>query len=505
MKMRRWAGAAVALPAFVGGASLLGGAAELPAAGPPPAAVGPTALLPTPLLSVRRAPAWIESTLAEQKLTAALGPVLAGQLNGTSTGSGCVLVAQGSTVLFSSNPTQELLPASDLKLLTATALLDRLGADFRLTTRVMTPATTTANGVLSGNLYLIGGGDPRLLTDAYEKDSYVAGFDPSPPVYTSLDELAAQVKQAGVRVVTGSVLGDDSRFDQQRSVPTWEPVYESEGDVAPLSALEVNYDTPPAAPPTPPSADNSGAASTTTTVPGSPPPPPPDPPVNAATIFADALRQQGVTVEGGAATGTTPAGARLITQIQSPPLATELQAMVRVSDDTAAELLTKELGYQVSHEGSTTAGTAAIRSVLAADGLPVDQLTNLDGSGLDRGDRATCNLLNQVLARAGPTGVLAQGLPVAGQTGTLLHRLSGTPAAGRLAGKTGTLQDVATLSGLITAPASAPTAALKAPIVFSMIVNGPGYTKGQDLIDKVALVLAAYPAVPPLAAVAPRS
>lgn len=459
--------------------------ASLLAAGVAPAAAAtpapPEQANVTALLSVRRDPAWIESTLARQRLTAALAPILSDQLGTPAAPSGCVEVLQGPEVLYSDNPLAELAPASTMKLLTSTALLDRLGPDYRLTTRV--EAQAPSGGVVHGDLYLVGGGDPRLMTDAYAKATDVAGFEPDPPVYTSLDQLAAQVKQAGVRMVTGSVSGDDSRFDSQRSVPTWQPVYIEEGDVAPLSALEVNDDTPPAMTP--------------------PGPPHPDPALNAAAIFTTLLRDEGVAVAGKATAGTAPSTAVTVATIQSPPLSTEVQTMLRVSDDTAAELLTKELGRQETGTGSTAAGTAAIRADLQSDGLPVGQLVNLDGSGLDRGDRVTCNLLVAALRRAGPDGTLAAGLPVAAKTGTLFRWSASSPAAGRLVAKTGSLEYVAALAGFLTSPPAAPTPALSAPLVFATIVNGRLNAAGAALADKVATALATYPSVPPLAAVAP--
>ena len=178
--------------------------------------------------------------------------------------------------------------------------------------------------------------------------------------------------------------------------------------------------------------------------------------------------------------------------------------MLTVSDDTAAELFTKELGYQVSHSGSTEAGTAAVRADLTSHHLDVSQMVNLDGSGLDRGDRASCQLLLSVLELAGPTGALAQGLPVAGQTGTLIGRFNGTPAAGRLRAKTGTLSDVAALSGFITPdPKVRAGPELSQPVTFSILVNRESFVAGQDLIDQIALALAAYPDVPPIASIEP--
>lgn len=178
--------------------------------------------------------------------------------------------------------------------------------------------------------------------------------------------------------------------------------------------------------------------------------------------------------------------------------------MLTYSDDTAAELLTKELGHQLAHSGSTEAGTAMIRADLAADGLDLSGFANVDGSGLDRGDRVTCSLLVEALNRAGPAGLIAAGLPVAGMTGTLATRFLDTPAVGRLRAKTGTLIDVAALSGFVTpAAGQAPDPTLARPLAFSMVVNGVPYIPAENQLDRIGEALAMYPQVPPLTAVSP--
>jgi D-alanyl-D-alanine carboxypeptidase/D-alanyl-D-alanine-endopeptidase (penicillin-binding protein 4) len=179
--------------------------------------------------------------------------------------------------------------------------------------------------------------------------------------------------------------------------------------------------------------------------------------------------------------------------------------MLTVSDDTAAELLIKEIGHRASGSGSTTAGLAAERASLAADGLPVGQLTAYDGSGLDRADGASCDLVAAALRHDGPTGPVAAGLPVAASTGTLAHRFVGTPAAGRVRAKTGTLNGVASLSGFASpSPSFAKSGTLSQPLVFSEIVNGPEISTGDGLLDSVVLDLVRYPDVPPLSAVGPK-
>jgi D-alanyl-D-alanine carboxypeptidase/D-alanyl-D-alanine-endopeptidase (penicillin-binding protein 4) len=129
----------------------------------------------------------------------------------------------------------------------------------------------------------------------------------------------------------------------------------------------------------------------------------------------------------------------------------------------------------------------------------------VDGSGLDRGDRASCNLLAQALRRTGPTGVIAKGLPIAGKTGTLVDRMIGTPAQGRLIAKTGNLDNVVSLSGFVLPPAGTPpTPALGEPLVFSLILNGPADPVAQEVADKVGIALAAYPNLPPMKDLEPQ-
>ena len=194
--------------------------------------------------------------------------------------------------------------------------------------------------------------------------------------------------------------------------------------------------------------------------------------------------------DGGARSGFAPGSTTLVTSIDSAPLAAEVDEMLNVSDDTAAELFTKELGYQASHSGSTGAGVTVIRQDLQTDGLPVSQLVQVDGSGLDRGDRASCNLLVQALRRSGPTGTIARGLPVAGKNGTLADRMIGTPAQGRLIAKTGNLDNVVSLSGFVLPPPGAPeTPALGQPLVFSLLLNGPPDPVAEEVAGAADVVV----------------
>jgi serine-type D-Ala-D-Ala carboxypeptidase/endopeptidase (penicillin-binding protein 4) len=496
--MRPWLRVAVSLAVAVWAISL-----GLPAASARPAAETSAAVMlaGTPVFSIRRLPTWVETEAAEQRLQTALSGVVTPAELGPTNANGCVLATQGSQVLYSANASELFVPASNLKLLTATAVLDRLGPSDRLVTQVR-GQQAPERGVIYGNLYLVGGGDPLLRTA-----SYAASLYPKQPLYTSLDQLALAVRQAGVTEVTGSVVGDDSRYDDQRTVATWKPIYTTEGDVGPLSALDVNDGFVPKPPPPPPGAKTPP----TTAAPSSTASEfaydaAADPPGTAAAAFMQLLAQDGVRVEGGSTSGVAPAGAPLITSIASAPLGEEVDQMLTVSDDTAAELFTKELGYRESGSGTTAAGTADIRADLADDGLPVSQLVNVDGSGLDRGDRASCNLIVDTLRRDGTAGVIAAGLPIAGRTGTLVDRMLGTPAVGRVHAKTGTLDGVVALSGFVTPTvASAPVDPLRQPVLFSILLNGASSYADETLADNIAVALASYPRVAPLASIVPHA
>jgi D-alanyl-D-alanine carboxypeptidase/D-alanyl-D-alanine-endopeptidase (penicillin-binding protein 4) len=367
-----------------------------------------------------------------------------------------------------------------MKLVTATALLDILGPGFRFKTLVMA-ARPPVHGVVQGNLYFVGGGDPLLRLP-----SYAAGIVGGDAVYTNVAELAKLLRAAGVREVTGSVVGDESRYDSVRTVASWPPSYAAQGDVGPLSALGID----------------DGFAVAGGAVPDSAPPP-----VQSAGVLTDLLRSVGTDVDGPPKAGEAPVGAVTLVQLESPPLAAVLGEVLRESDNTAMELLTKELGLHTSGKGSTAAGTSAVRADLARDSLPTAGLVNLDGSGLSRLDRVTCPLLVAVLERSGPGGILVHDLPVAAKSGTLAGDFKGTVAAGRVHAKTGTLDGVKALSGWVDPVAGQGhgNPVLASPIVFAVVLNDLALNVADPaaLTDRVALDISEYPRAPSLAMLSP--
>ena len=389
------------------------------------------------------------------KLTSRLDAVLANT-------NACLVVEDASGVVYRRGDAS-FVPASTQKLLVAAAALDILGPSFRFATSVVAAkAPDGAGGV--DDLWLVGGGDPVLASpefvDYLGAQPLTSGASPTTP----LVELAAQLEAAGVRQVRNGLHGDDSRYERLRWLPTWKPIYFDEADVAPLGALEVDDGLQQLHP------------ERLTT----------EPALLAATALARLAGGRHIAVAP-APDASAPPGAMVLASVQSPTLAELVSAMIRSSDNLTAELLVRELDRVRGGSGTTTGGTAVVLNEARKLGLPVAGIRLLDGSGLSPGDRATCGVLVDALALASraPFAAIAAGLSVAGRNGTLVHRFIGTPAEGHLAAKTGSIDGVAGLVGVLDE---------HAPIRFALLVNGRfAYSTGANLEDRVVAALGTYP------------
>ncbi len=420
----------------------------------------------TPVLSARRVPQWTTELMANRSLVAAVEPVVATAPPGT-----CVEVGNGTETLYVVNGELPLVPASNQKLLTAVAAAEILGDDTVLSTEFRA-AAPPVNGVLEGNLWMVGGGDPLITSDAGQGRKR-GGPQPE----TNLEAMADQVVAAGITAVTGALIGDDSRYDTQRSLPGWPERWLAGGTVAPLSALLVN--------------DGWQVDPITGEGPGGPAP---DPAANAAAALATLLSERGVTFGAFPASGVAPADAQTLLSVPSLPVSALAGQILRYSDNTTAELLLKEIGLEVSAEGSTAAGAAAVADWAAAEGLAVSGANVTDGSGLSSTNLVTCELLASVLRSQGPDGGFAAGLAVPGQPGTLADRFPGDEWAERLRAKTGTLNEVTALSGwLVTRPG--------ATLDFEIVTNTSDRRVNADdiaLQSRVLTALLDQPVAPPL-------
>lgn len=426
--------------------------------------------LDTPVLSVRRVPDALVRERAETRLRAAVERVATDPSLASWAGQSCLVVQVGGRTLYSRRPDQPLIPASALKLLTAEAAVTVLGGATRLAT-VLKADAAPSGGVVAGDLQVVGGGDPII-----ESDARAARSPRQPVVRTRIEDVAQAVVAAGVRQVTGGVRADEGRYDRERARPGWKPSYQANGQVGPLSALLVD--------------DGQDATGKAT----------PQPALHFAQVLTDQLRALGVQVAGAPTMGAAT-GAVTVATKESLPVADLVAQMVRESDNTTAELLVKEMGLRASGAGTTEAGLGAAKTALAAKGLPVGPLSVRDGSGLDRGDRASCSLLLAALTGAGRESPLADGLPVAALTGTLQKRFVGTPVVGRLRAKTGSLDEVSSLVGWVD-PAKAGAAP---PVAFAVVVNGvPKDLDAARLSDRLGVALGSWPDAPAPDAVDPE-
>lgn len=325
----------------------------------------------------------------------------------------------GRTV-YAANADVRFVPASNLKLATTAAVLNQWGPDYRFTSALLMTNTRVVEGVLPGDLYLRGGGDPSLSTEAYQAARL--GFTTA-----SVDAFVRSVRALGIAKIEGAVVGDESRFDAERTVASWRPGIETV-NCGPLSALTVNQ----------------GLAAGKRV---------PDPAVHAAASLTRALRKSGIAVTGKPRRGRVPATARLIQEQSSAPLATLLQHMNKMSDNFFAETLTKSLGVASAGDGSTADGVTVSAAALTAMDIPARAYAIYDGSGLSYLDQLTPHGIVRLLgtmAQRPDFAVFYNSLAVAGTDGTLAARMRKTAAAGNARAKTGTLNVATGLSGYVT-------------------------------------------------------
>jgi D-alanyl-D-alanine carboxypeptidase/D-alanyl-D-alanine-endopeptidase (penicillin-binding protein 4) len=448
---RRWIAAILAVGALVALVVAFTGDPSASGAAPAPAAS-------TPLWSARRFPQPIVDAVGGQRLQAAMDR----EVGGATT---CFMVEDDGALIAQSNTDLPLVPASAQKLFVAAAALDALGPDFRFETRVLAPAPPD-NGVVE-RLWFVGSGDPVLATDQYETFVHEQPRR-NTDVFTDVEDLAQQIADAGIRSIPGGIVGDESRYDDRRGVDGWSPGYIADGDVGPMSALDVNDGNRSLDPRRPSDA----------------------PALSSATILTDLLVARGVQV-GAPSTGVAPADATEITKIASPPMRDIVGSMLTTSDALSAELLAKELGVRSTNQGTTAAGMAAIAAALQKHGVPLEGVTLVDASGLHRGNRATCRSLLAVLHLGAqpPFEALWTGLSVVGERGTLINQLGGLGVDGKLSAKTGFLAGVTGFVGRIDGAQQ---------LQFAYIDNGADYSQGvsEDIRRDTTETMLTFPDSP---------
>ena len=384
--------------------------------------------------------------------------------------STCLDVRIDEHTIFESKSRVGLVPASLMKIVTAAAALDVMSPKETYETKVFVRSdilSSVEDGILRGDIYLVGGGDPVLSTPRY-----IERF-PEQIAYTDITKLSDRVGDAliahGVTKVEGRIVGDDSWFPdgerdyaEQRlhedSTPIWKRSFVDLNTVGQLSGLLLNdgYSS---------YARSTGTAGTRQNVRAS------EPTQNAASVFDDLLEAQGFVITRKPVSGLAPPPAEraLLGSIKSPPLSEILIRMLSRSDNTTAEMLLKEIGRRTSESARSDAVASVTEIMQRLLGPSAEGLAIADGSGLSSHNRLTCAAVVDLLIQAGPGSPLIEGLAMTGERGTLRFcqpAVAGQNEHNAIRAKTGTLNQSTALAG-VTVGANGEV------LVFAMIANRP--------------------------------
>ena len=444
-------------------------------------------------------------------------------------------------IVFARNARSFFIPASNTKLFSTSLALMTLGSGYTFRTRIVSASEPDADGSVRGPLYLVGGGDPDLSPRPipYRKGA----FEGNP--LAAIEELAGQIAARGVKRVDGGIVGDDSWYTWQPYAGGWsvdDPMYDYG---AAVSALTVNDNVQAIT--VQPGAREGDAASLQLNPPldyyridnrvvtvaaaearrirfdrqagsrelriwgtiplrgageilnlGID-----DPAEFAALALRQALEQRGIPVTGNVAVhhqfpsevadlaqAAAPAplpGVELATHV-SPPLLEDLRVTDKVSQNLHAEMALRAVGRARRNIGSREAGLEEMKTCLLAAGIAPEDWHLTDGSGLARSNLVTPETVIKLLRfmyQSPQRQDWISLLPVGGQDGTLSARFAGSPGAGRVHAKTGSVAHVSALSGYIERPGGG-------WLAFSILVNNFNAPAGEirAVMDRICALMA---------------
>jgi D-alanyl-D-alanine carboxypeptidase/D-alanyl-D-alanine-endopeptidase (penicillin-binding protein 4) len=413
---------------------------------------------------------------------------------------GIALLDQSGRLLYGLNATRMFVPASTAKLVVSAAAATLLPPDWRAKTSLY--GGPVAGGIVQGDLVLYGRGDPTIARRCYAADSTLPGVCDA-DAFARLRQMVDALKARGVRAVAGDVVGDGSYFEPTLIHPNWEAFDLNWWYAAPVSGLgfhdnSVDFDwqpgpavgTPAIITMTPDLGDIGFENRTITVAPGGESDigdrffrhpgtwniwaegtvalgnprrtesfAIPDPNLYSARALRQVLIDAGIAVTGTTrSTSDSLLYARVrasapLAEAQSRPLRDWIFPILNTSQNWFAEMLLKQLGRQFGKAGSWLEGLAVARRFLI-DSVRADstQFSLSDGSGLSSSNLMSPLVLTQLLRfmRQHPRyATFAAGLPQPGAGGSLRNRFMGTPLAGRLRAKTGSIARVHSLSGYI--------------------------------------------------------
>lgn len=429
-------------------------------------------------------------------------------------------------IVFEQDSEKYFMPASNMKVITVAAALEKLSPGFRFTTSVFAPSMPDQNGTINGDLTIFGRGDISIST-AFNDGDY----------YKGLDELAEKIAQAGVKRIEGNLIGDESYFKGNPIPAGWEWddlqwYYGAEISALSLNDNAIDFSVRPGSngsacitqvqpnnllvkivnrcvtsngkrtlqvtkkldqniieiSGTMPGNDNGFRGSITVSQP--------------AKLFIELLRQRlqqkGIIVTGQNLTVNTanysPTEKVEIAKLQSPPLSIIAQKTLKPSQNLYTETLLWTLGEEAGNKSnpnltSQEKGIAVVKKFLQEIGVDSDSVIQWDGSGLSRHNLVTPSSIVKVyeyMAKSRTSLAFGSALTIGGVDGTLRNRFKGTSAEANVRGKTGTIDQVSSLSGYVNS-------ATGERFVFSVIVNGVNSVgTRKKIIDDIVVALANF-------------
>lgn len=354
-----------------------------------------------------------------------------------------VISASNNDMIYSFNPDAKLIPASVTKLVTAAIALKNLGTGYKFKTILYTDDQNIKDGVINGNLYLKGYGDPDLNS--------------SDIIY-----LAKKLKEMNITSITGNIIYDQSYLDDDY----YSRSQSNDTDLRYwpyVSALNLDK--------------NYGGY---------------DPAYTAADLLATDITSMGITFTGSVSAGTTPTGdVKEITEV-SHSIMDVLAYMNKTSNNHSAITVFKVVGAsKYGPPGTLEKGTRAAEEFLTSIGCGSEDFQILEGSGLTRYNYMTAGMMMKMLKHmyedVNNFDYFYNSLAIAGIDGTIKSRMIGTEAEKNIHAKTGTLNSVTALAGY------AVTRDLEL-LMFYISMNGFGGSAGfyRGLQDDICEVLCQF-------------
>ncbi len=449
-----------------------------------------------------------------------------------------ILDPKTGETLYQQNADRYFVPASNMKLFTTALALTKLGPDYRFHTTLETSGTIV-NGVVTGNVTLVGRGDPNLSN---RKFPYNLKEEFDGPPEKVLAELADGLVAKGVKELSGDVIGDDSYFPRQRYPSGWEiddmvweygaaissivvddntvaltltpgdqpgsPVQASESPATPDFLVENDVVT---------SAPDVKSDLTLTREPGAslvvvkgtmPAKSSPrklvlaveEPAQHAAAVLRRLLEDRGVRVDGIARArheaAKTQGDPTVLAEHVSVPLADAVKLINKISQNLHTEMLLRTVARQNGMWATDDDLMKAPQDFYASAGISPDDVVQSDASGLSRHDLVTPRAIVALLQFAQKQPwfeTYFNSLPVAGVDGTLEDRMKNTPAAGHIHAKTGSVEHVRTLSGFADTPSGR-------GLIFSFLSNnqaGKNHEAADALTGLCVAMLEEFNSAPP--------